>query len=183
MPTFPSTYVRHIIPAVFTPGECAQLRATPGPFVEAKVQLDPDDPRENVRTSTGVQMAHEASTDWIVDRLHPHILALNQTLDFDLQGWASPAVLRYLPGQHYTWHVDMGRDDLASRKLAVIVLLSESGAYEVGDLEWMPDLGLCQRGLGTVIIFPTFIPHRVTPVTSGERFVLVAWVHGDRPFR
>jgi PKHD-type hydroxylase len=183
MQKHPATYVRHTIPAVFTSEECASLRATPGPFVDAKVQLDPDDPREGVRTNTGVQLAHGAASDWLVDRLHPHILALNRTLDFDLQGWAAPAVLRYEPSQHYEWHIDMGRDDLASRKLSVIVLLSESDAYDGGDLEWMPDLGPCSRALGTVVIFPSFIPHRVTPVTAGERFVLVAWVHGDRPFR
>ncbi|MFT6819708.1 MAG: PKHD-type hydroxylase [Myxococcota bacterium] len=183
MHTHPATYVRHTIPAVFTPEECSTLRATPGLFLNAKVQLDPGDPRINVRTSTGIQLAHGVSTDWIVNRLHPHILALNQTLDFDLSGWASPAVLRYGAGQHYAWHVDMGRDDLASRKLSVIVLLSDADAYEGGDLEWMPDLGPCPRQLGTVILFPSFIPHRVTPVTSGERFALVAWVHGDQPFR
>lgn len=130
-----------------------------------------------------MQLDHGPDTDWLVDRLHPHILRANQTYGFDLQGWAAPAVLRYRTGQHYGWHVDIGRDDLASRKLSVIVLLSESGAYEGGDLEWMPDLGACPRNIGTVVIFPSFMPHRVTAVTAGERFALVAWVHGDRPFR
>jgi PKHD-type hydroxylase len=130
-----------------------------------------------------VQLCHGTATDWLVDRLHPHIMELNRSLAFDLQGWAAPAVLRYRPGQHYAWHVDMGQDDLALRKLSVVVLLSEPEAYEGGDLQWMPDLGPCSRQLGTVVIFPSFMPHRVTPVTSGERFVLVAWVHGDRPFR
>lgn len=183
MSTLPATYRRETIPAVFTPAECAALRDTPGPFVEAKVQLDPGDPRIGARTSTGVQLDHGASTDWLVDRLHRHIIVLNQRLGFDLQGWSAPAVLRYRTGQHYAWHVDMGRDDLASRKLSVIVMLSEPDAYTGGDLEWMPDLGPCSREIGTVVIFPSFMPHRVTPVTSGERFALVSWVHGDRPFR
>jgi len=178
-----ATYRRHSIPAVFTPEECAALRATPGPFVDAKVQLDEGDPRVGDRTSTGVQLAHGAASDWLVDRLHPHIIALNRDLNFELTGWAAPAVLRYRLNQHYAWHVDMGRDDLASRKLSVIVLLSESDAYEGGELEWMPDLGPCSREIGTAIVFPSFMPHRVTPVTSGERFALVSWVHGDGPVR
>lgn len=183
MMSHPATFRRHTIPAVFTPEECASLRATKGQFVAAKVQLDPGDPRQGDRTSTGIQLAHGAQSNWLVDRLHPHIMALNHSLDFDLQGWAAPAVLHYLTGQHYDWHVDMGRDDLASRKLSVIVLLSESSAYTGGDLEWMPDLGPCPREIGTVVVFPSFMPHRVTAVTSGERFALVAWVHGDKPFR
>lgn len=183
MQSLPATFRRFAIPGVFTPAECAGLRDTPGPFARARVQVDADDPRAGARTSSGVQLAHGAGSDWLVDRLHPHILRLNQILAFDLQGWAAPAVLRYRPGEHYTWHVDMGRDDLASRKLSVIVLLSESSAYGGGELEWMPDLGPCPREIGTALIFPSFMPHRVTRVTSGERFALVAWVHGDRPFR
>jgi len=183
MPALAETYRRYALPGVFNPAECASLRQTPGPYVRARVQVDPGDPRAGARTSTGVQLAHGASTDWLVDRLHPHIMRLNRTLGFDLQGWAAPAILRYRPGQQYTWHVDMGRDDLASRKLSVIVLLSESSAYEGGDLQWMPDLGACPRTVGTAVVFPSFMPHRVTPVTWGERFALVTWVHGDRPFR
>ena len=35
---------------------------------------------------------------------------------------------------------------------------------------------------GTVIFFPSFLRHAVTPVTKGERKSLVLWVHG-KPFR
>ena len=32
---------------------------------------------------------------------------------------------------------------------------------------------------GTLIIFPSYIMHRVAPVTQGERISLVGWVGGD----
>ena len=36
------------------------------------------------------------------------------------------------------------------------------------------------RQKGTIIIFPSFIRHRVTPVTKGVRKSLVVWVDGPR---
>ena len=37
------------------------------------------------------------------------------------------------------------------------------------------------RKKGTVVVFPSFVWHRVTPVTSGTRYSLVNW-HQGRPF-
>jgi PKHD-type hydroxylase len=36
------------------------------------------------------------------------------------------------------------------------------------------------RSRGAFIIFPSFMLHRVTPVTRGVRWSLVAWIHGKR---
>jgi len=34
------------------------------------------------------------------------------------------------------------------------------------------------RDLGTMVIFPSYVPHRVVPVTSGTRKALVVWAAG-----
>ena len=39
------------------------------------------------------------------------------------------------------------------------------------------------RDLGGVIVFPSFVLHRVTPVTRGIRHSLNAWIHGELPFK
>ena len=31
---------------------------------------------------------------------------------------------------------------------------------------------------GTVIVFPSFLPHRIRTLTRGTRYALVAWGHG-----
>jgi PKHD-type hydroxylase len=36
------------------------------------------------------------------------------------------------------------------------------------------------RGRGTFLVFPSFMLHRVTPVTRGTRWSLVAWFGGKR---
>ena len=38
------------------------------------------------------------------------------------------------------------------------------------------------RPQGSVIVFPSFVWHRVTPVTKGTRYSLVLWTCGQ-PFR
>ncbi len=35
---------------------------------------------------------------------------------------------------------------------------------------------------GSIIVFPSFLHHQVTPVTKGTRYSLVLWITG-RPFR
>ena len=37
--------------------------------------------------------------------------------------------------------------------------------------------------MGSITFFPSYMPHRVTPVTEGERWVIVVWVHGSTRFR
>ena len=36
------------------------------------------------------------------------------------------------------------------------------------------------KARGTFIVFPSFMLHRVTPVTRGTRWSLVAWIAGAR---
>ena len=47
-------------------------------------------------------------------------------------------------------------------------------------LEIRPDSNVqaMPRGQGTAVIFPSFVLHRVTPVTQGTRWSLTLWSHG-----
>ena len=36
------------------------------------------------------------------------------------------------------------------------------------------------RQKGTVIVFPSFLQHRVTEVTEGQRYALVGWREGKQ---
>ena len=58
--------------------------------------------------------------------------------------------------------------------------LTDPAEYEGGDLEIMSgaetDVVLKQRGLITV--FPSYILHRVSPVTKGTRKTIVVWACG-----
>jgi len=82
---------------------------------------------------------------------------------------------------HYDWHLDFS--NLAPRrKISISVQLSDPADYEGGDLEFSLGDGFYkgEAARGTVIAFPSFVLHRVTPVTRGVRWSLVAWITGPR---
>lgn len=88
-------------------------------------------------------------------------------------------------GGHYDKHhdVDWTSSNNCDRKLSISVQLSDPDDYAGGDLEFFEVAGLdkdLQRKRGTLIVFPSYIQHAVTPVTSGTRYSLVSWVYGPR---
>lgn len=81
---------------------------------------------------------------------------------------------------HYSWHLDLGIN-YTNRKLSIIVQLSDPNEYEGGDLQIWVDRAepvTVEKEKGTVIIFPSYLLHRVTPVTKGTRRSLVTWIDG-----
>ena len=95
---------------------------------------------------------------------------------------------QYDVGDFYKWHKDLiiDTDNAFQRKLSVSVQLSDPDTYEGGELEMqglakgheLPQNVLKKRG--TVIVFPSFCVHRITPVTKGTRKSLVARVEGKK---
>ena len=83
----------------------------------------------------------------------------------------------------YDWHQDIVwlQPTESQRKISVTVQLSDDDDYEGGDFEFNKDLPQPSdiRTRGTVIVFPSFLYHRVTEVTKGERKSLVAWYEGE----
>ena len=71
------------------------------------------------------------------------------------------------------------------RSLSIVVQLSDPNDYDGCDLELL-NMGekrptKMMRDRGTLIAFPSYTLHRVTPATRGVRNSLVAWVTG-KPF-
>ncbi len=122
--------------------------------------------------------------DWLFTRLEDAVQRLNQSYRFDLLGFYEGAqIARYQSGGHYDWHVDLGTQTRSARKLSISIQLSEPTDYEGGDLEFIGSTDeKAPRSRGALIAFPSFVAHKVHPVTRGERFSLVSWISG-RPFR
>ena len=89
---------------------------------------------------------------------------------------------------YYDWHQDcfLTQDSPYQRKLSFIMQLSDPSEYEGGDLMftrqyskgWDTEKAQIIKQKGTVIIFPSFYTHQVTPVTKGTRRSLVSWIEG-----
>lgn len=89
-------------------------------------------------------------------------------------------------GGKYDWHHDTfwGNPSTFDRKISVIIQMSDPSEYEGGILEIdhqypSPEQTALSRK-GAVFVFPSFIRHRVTPVTSGIRRSLIGWIEGPK---
>lgn len=120
----------------------------------------------------------------IKDHLFTFVLEANRrAFNFDVQNAADVQFTEYhaLEKGHYDWHRDWSPFDgnPFQRKLSITVQLSDSDTYEGGEFEMentiLPDW-ITEKG--TVLIFPSFVNHRVKPVTKGIRRSLVSWFEG-----
>jgi predicted 2-oxoglutarate/Fe(II)-dependent dioxygenase YbiX len=91
-----------------------------------------------------------------------------------------PQFLEYVEGNgHFHWHNDYGVErPLSKRKLTVSIQLSDGGDYEGGDFEVFGTPQPLPRAQGSILVFPAFMHHQVTPVTSGVRRAMVGWLAG-----
>ena len=87
---------------------------------------------------------------------------------------------------NYGWHMDMNMgsktDDCEPRKLSMTLLLNddfEGGNFEIA-LGDQIDPTVLPAKKGRALLFPSFILHRVTPVTKGIRRSLVIWCVGPK---
>jgi PKHD-type hydroxylase len=167
---------------VFTHEECDRIKALfdfdrsaqAGVFAD-KEQLLPE-----IRTSRTQAIVPDDSTKWIVQRIAQVCAGFNRDCyGLAISGIGYPLQLTLYPeGGHYGWHVDIGGGELRKRKLSFTVQLSGDADYEGGEFETAVPGAVGTRERGSLIIFPSFLVHRVRPVTRGERWALVGWVVG-----
>tara|TARA_X000001036_G_scaffold2550_1_gene2286 strand:- start:335 stop:955 length:621 start_codon:yes stop_codon:yes gene_type:complete len=133
---------------------------------------------------------------WIYKEIQPYVNTANINAGWNFQWDRSESCqfTKYKLNQFYDWHCDSwvkpydkpeSPDHGKIRKLSVTVSLSDDTDYEGGDFEFdfrNTDSGsnqprLCKeiRPKGSVVVFPSFVWHRVKPVTSGTRYSLVIW--------
>jgi len=138
---------------------------------------------------------------WIQKEIIPYVHASNKEAGWNFQ-WDSSETSQftiYTKGQYYGWHQDSGDEpslfrgpkgvEKKIRKLSMSISLSGQKEYIGGNLEF--DFNrtvknkphVCQEinSKGSLVVFPSFVWHRVTPVTKGTRYSLVSWHLGD-PF-
>jgi PKHD-type hydroxylase len=140
---------------------------------------------------------------WIYKETQPYVATANQAAGWNFNwDWSeSCQFTKYKLNQFYDWHCDSWDHPYNSpndpnshgkiRKLSVTCCLSDPKDYEGGELEFQfrnqddPTLTrTCTEILprGSIVVFPSFVWHRIKPVTKGVRYSLVMWNLGY-PFR
>ena len=148
---------------------------------------------------------------WIYREIQPYIREANKAAgwNFDWDFTEECQFTIYKENQFYDWHNDSTwepydtPEDLNHhgkiRKLSVTISLSDESDYEGGEFEFdfrnqdkhdnehlkledrfrsVPQI----KPKGSIVVFPSFVWHRVKPITSGTRYSLVLWNIG-KPFR
>jgi len=124
-------------------------------------------------------------TSWIYERLTSHIKMVNEKwFDFDLDKIERLQFTHYNCNENgcYKAHVDPLQWNIPhNRKLSIVVQLSDPSEYEGGELilHNSHENNVIEKEKGHTVFFPSYTLHEVTPVTKGERFTLVGWIHGN----
>ena len=136
------------------------------------------------RQFRSVEICNRGLGEELEDKIFRAVFFKNsQTYRYHLEGYSSmdpPLVFKYSAerGDHYVWHTDTVPGE-SVRKLSFSIQLTDPTEYDGGDLEFMPaitDKKIKQQGMMTA--FPSYMTHRVTPVTRGVRYAIVGWIHG-----
>ncbi len=139
----------------------------------------------NTRRSRISWLDETGEVAWVFRRLLDTFAKANREhFHFDIEEFAERMQVAWYgagDGGFFDWHVDYGEGPTAARrKLTIVVQLSDGDSYAGGDLETNAD-GVCRqasRTIGTALLLPSFVVHRVSPVTRGERYSLTLWSHG-----
>jgi PKHD-type hydroxylase len=168
----------YVYQRVFSPAQCERIRAIGGTqrLWSGRSTSDEDDYRV-CKTSWIEEIAE---TQFIFDRIRELVASANELYQLDAAGFGEPLhYLWYEAGGHFEWHTDLGSGPMSTRKISLSIQLSEAGSYSGGDFEFCPHGVISEfRGIGNALVFPSYMAHRVHPVTEGHRHALVAWIHG-----
>lgn len=135
------------------------------------------------------------SDTWMYREIQPVITQVNAQADWNFE-WSRTEPFQFTKyegtqKQHYNWHTDSSTDvdeNGLVRKISASLMLVDDDQYEGGQFEIClthPEMGktkiinLSLKKKGTMIFFPSFVFHRVLPVTSGTRYSLVSWSSGN----
>jgi PKHD-type hydroxylase len=148
------------------------------------------DPRGNdgsldIRSSRIMWIFDEKKFNYLYEEMADIINNINDNCyNYSLYGFESFQYSEYHASEngHYTWHIDTSIHGAQKhvRKLSFSVGLNDASEYGGGELEFRMGPNTIQYRLkkGQIIVFPSFLLHRVAPVTKGVRKTLVGWSRG-----
>jgi PKHD-type hydroxylase len=168
-----------VMPEAFTPEECRRVRELGEALPPVTAQLERGNAAQ-YRTSAIAWIEPQPEAHWLYHRLGMLFLDANRRYRFELVGFMEALQYTvYGPADKFDWHIDLGPDSISARKLSLSVLLSETAEYEGGDLQFLnvPHSGQVLPA-GAAVFFPSYMTHRVVPITRGVRRSLVAWGYG-----
>ena len=143
----------------------------------------------NEYRSSDIRWINKFQSKWISDLIYDYVTTANRNafgFNIDFINDIQYTTYKATENGKYDWHEDVFWDCPREyhRKLSFVMQLTDPSEYEGGVFEidsQFPQMDAQQLlRKGTVVVFPSFIRHRVTPVTSGIRRSLVSWIEGPK---
>ena len=163
-------------------------------------------------TKEGMEQLHQKRNSdivwvdarWIYKEIQPYVREANAAAGWNFQWDFSEAAqfTKYKLNQHYGWHCDSWEGGYNNpgqlnhgkiRKITSVLVLSDPKDYKGGELEFdfrnldpekkrnvVVAKEVAEKG--SLIVFPSFVWHRVKPVTKGVRYSMPIW-HLGWPFK
>ncbi len=180
-PGFMNSFVQ--IPELFSPAECQQIIYLNQPVSQAQVVAfkgeNEDELHLTMRNTKIKNVMRRAENRWIYERVIEKIREINaRYYGFLLQQLTDFQVLEYENTGFYDTHVDIGTGETSRRKLSLVLFLTPREEYEGGELILKPNFSQISQIQGSAVVFPSYIPHQIKPVTKGVRHTMVTWVIG-----
>lgn len=166
---------------VFRPDECRDIIALHNRIVRTDGHLD------EARECSLFWVQHTSDTAWIFERIARYVMQWNEPYGFALspQQTTGLQLSRYVPGERYDWHMDIGGGPASLRKISMLVELADPAEHGGGFEVFYGDDRDCRIRLraGDAAIFPSWVMHRAVTPQRGTRWTLAAWILGEEPFR
>ncbi|PKL76988.1 MAG: hypothetical protein CVV27_07475 [Candidatus Melainabacteria bacterium HGW-Melainabacteria-1] len=179
--SFLGNYV--VMPEVFSPEECRRIVYINLPAAQAYVTRFEEgsfnDLQLHARNTKVKSIPQSTDYLWLYERVSDSVKLVNrQFYRFAIDALTDLQVLEYENTGFYGTHVDVGTGETSRRKLSMVVFLTPPQEYDGGELILKPWFTPVTPAQGSVVFFPSYIPHEITPVTRGVRHTLVTWMLG-----
>ena len=144
---------------------------------------------ENTATARSSKVHFLENSDqeshWIFRKVVDAVTTLNDKFyQFDLEKIETLQFTEYNEEKQgfYAKHIDNLLQAYEYRKLSFTIQLSDPKDYNGGELNiyTQDDPFTTIKNQGTLVAFPSYLLHEVTPITKGTRYSLVGWVVGPK---
>jgi len=175
-----------------TPERCQEIIDSAGDTFETAV-IGNENRAEDKTRKTNI---HWSEDQELFDMVGHYGASANKQGKWNLQTSAMESVQigQYPTGGHYNWHVDgLGLSPIhapdneflhgKTRKISFVLWLNDD--FEGGEFEFHKSHtkdNVIRPSTGTILLFPSWVMHRVKPVKKGTRYSAVSWLVG-KPVR
>lgn len=168
---------------VYNLEECAHIREVVNSFHDPSIN---DKPADNVIKTSKVQCIHWEFLQDVLAKMHNMVLSINNDyfgLDIHHTSLYEPLHYNVYNAEdkaEYAWHKDAAKNECFDLKLTALLNVSQM-EYSGGHFELFLNGPVEVKEFadpGSLLVFPSWTQHRVTPVTQGQRITLTKFYKG-----